>query len=300
MSRDGLRGNHTVQAFHRLDRRDALRLCGLVALLAIFPISAAAQTAGNGKAATEYLQSAQGSLSQRRSIRAEITEMVSLTNPPFKMTGSYVSAGLKLRLEYSVKLAGGAVGALREVCDGERLWTLTEMPGAKRVTRRDVRQILAAVESHRLRPDRAAAVDLALGGLPALLSSLQRSMQFDAMKEEQLDGRMLVVIQGRWQPELRQKFVGGDGELPAHIPDVVRLYFSKETQFPERLLYLKQQPSKKYQPLLDLHFKNVILDGPVDEREFELTPPDDVEPEDITRQYLDQLFPPDAPTTQPR
>jgi outer membrane lipoprotein-sorting protein len=239
----------------------------------------------------DYLKAAQERIGQHRTIRAEITELVGLTEPPYKMTGTYLSAGLKLRLNYQAKLPSGASGQFTEISDGERLWSLTELPGSKRVTRRDLRQILAAVESAKMRPERAASVDLALGGLPALLSSVQRTMDFDAMKEETDGPHKVVILQGKWNEEWLAKLVGKKGDLPAHIPDSMRLYFAADTAFPERLVYLKQQPNKKYKPLLDLQFRNVVLDGPVDDREFDFTPPEDVEPEDVTRQYLDQLFP---------
>jgi hypothetical protein len=263
-------------------------------LLAGAPDDTFAQAEKN--AAEEYLRRAHSALVARQSIQAEIHELVHLSDPPFHMTGTYVSAGLRTRLSYTVKLNSGATGSLVEVCDGERLWSVTELPGSKRVTRRDVRQILAAVQSAQGQPNRAAAVDLALGGLPALLASLQRSMQFDALAEETSDGRKLVIVQGRWKPEMAQR-LGGDASgqgLPAHIPERVRIYFAEDTQFPERVLYLKRFEEKKpFRPLVDLQFRHVQLDGPVDPKQFEFTPPENIEPEDVTRQYLEQLFPPE-------
>ncbi len=272
--------------FDRHRSHTPLALCGT--LIALFTTSTSfAQSAKP----TDYLKAAQQAIGQHRSIRAEVVETVGLTDPPFKLTGTYLAAGLKLRLSYQSKLPSGAAGSLTEVCDGERLWSLTELPGSKRVTRRDIRQILAAVESSRMKPERAAAVDLALGGLPALLTSLQRTMDFDAMKEETVDQRGVIVLQGKWNEEWLGKLAGKKGEFPPHLPEAVRIYFAADTKFPERLLYLKLQPNKKYKPLLDLQFRNVVLDGPVDDREFDFTPPENVEPEDVTRQYLDQLFP---------
>lgn len=242
-------------------------------------------------APVDYLKSALKQLEQRRSIRAGVAERVHLTEPPYKMTGTYLAAGLKLRLNYQAKLPNGATGQMTEVSDGERLWSFTELPGAKRVTRRDLRQILAAAESALPSPERAAGIDLALGGLPALLTSIQRSMDFDALKEEMVEQRKMVILQGKWNEEWMGRLAGKSGEIPGHIPDALRVYFAADTAFPERFLYLKLQPNKKYKPLLDLQFQNVVLDAPTDEREFDFTPPEDVEPEDVTRQFLDQLFP---------
>lgn len=249
--------------------------------------------------AAELLSASHQKLLALTHIRAELQEVVAIKDPPFRMTGSYVSAGLKLRLNFQVKLPDGVTGSLLEVCDGERLWSVTELPGSTRVTRRDVRQILTAMEQAKNRPDRAAAIDLALGGLPALMTSLTRSMQFQSVKSETVADREYWMVSGKWRSEFLRQLTGSEdkSKLPAHIPDAVRLYLAKETLFPERIAYLKQEPDGDgYRPLLELRLTNIVLNGPVDPREFDFTPPESVEPEDVTRQYLDQLFPPPVST----
>lgn len=261
---------------------------------------AVAQTAGAQAPpplpnAAELLAAAQQRLIGHNQIRADLQEIVSIKEPAFRMTGSYVSAGLKLRLKFTVKLPGNVQGSLLEVCDGERLWSVTELPGATRVTRRDVRQILSALEQAKTHPERAATVDLALGGLPALLTSLTQSMQFQSVKEDTLAEHKVWAVSGKWRSEVVKQLTGGEeeGALPAHIPDAVRVYLAQDTLFPERIVYFKQQgDSGGYRPLLDLRLTNIVLDGPVNPREFEFAPPENVEPEDVTRQFLDQLFPP--------
>lgn len=245
--------------------------------------------------AAELMIAAHQRMLSHTHIRADLQEVVAIKQPPFKMAGSYVSEGLKLRLSFEVKLPDGAKGSLLEVCDGERLWSVMELPGSTRVTRRDVRQILAAMDQAKGRPDRAAAIDLALGGLPALLTSLSRSMQFQSVKGEMLSEREYWKVSGKWRPEILSQLTGGDSKakLPAYIPDAVRVYLAKDTLFPERIEYLKQDPdSEEWQPLLELRLMNVALNGPANAREFEFSPPESVQPEDVTRQYLDQLFPP--------
>jgi hypothetical protein len=251
--------------------------------------------------ATELLATAHQRLLSHSHIRAELHEVVAIKHPPFRMSGSYVSAGLKLRLNLNVKLPGGVQGALLEVCDGERLWSVTELPGSTRVTRRDVRQLLAAMDQAKGRPDRAAAIDLALGGLPALLTSLSRTMQFQSVKAETRSDREFWMVSGKWRAEFLRQLTGSDDKtpLPTHIPDAVRVYLAQDTLFPEQIVYLKQlSDGEGYRPLLELKLTNVVLNGPVDSREFEFTPPANVEPEDVTRQYIEQLFP-SPPTTKP-
>ncbi|GIX03285.1 MAG: hypothetical protein KatS3mg113_0291 [Planctomycetaceae bacterium] len=245
--------------------------------------------------AEEYLRQARLSLQQRQSVRAEVKELVHLSDPPFHLKGLYFSSGNKMRMFFEVKLPGGTTGSLLEVCDGDRLWSEIALPRQKKVTRRDLRQILEAIETHRERPEAAINVDLALGGLPGLLASVARNMTFHVLKDDTLEGRPVIYIEGTWKPEWRQRFGAQTPEdrLPETIPDRLRIFFNPDTSFPERLLYLKRLPDREaFRPLLDLQFRNVELDEPVNDTLFEYTPPQGITPIDVTKQYLEQLFPP--------
>ncbi|MBI1345703.1 hypothetical protein GC163_05380 [bacterium] len=264
------------------------------------PSKPAPNQAEAARQASELLKQAHAQMISQSSVRAEVLELAHLTTPPLQMTGTYLSAGIKLRLEYQVKLPGGQSGKLLEVCDGERLWSYLQLPDSSKVTRRDVRQILSAAERADGRSDRAAAVDLALGGLAGLLTSLQRSLVFDAVKEETADDVPVVTLVGRWNAELSQQ-LGGDARqprFPAHIPDAVRLSLAKDTLFPVRLAYLKRSDNG-VKLLLDLRFRNIMLGGAVSDSEFDFVPPEGIEPEDVTRDYLKQLFPEQSNTTAP-
>jgi hypothetical protein len=259
------------------------------------PAKSAKPDPAQAKQAQTLLKQAHAALLSRRTIRADVLELATLSEPPLRMTGTYVSAGLKLRLDYQVRLPGNVEGSLLTVCDGERLWSLMKLPESQQVTRRDVRQILAAAERYQGNPERAASVDLALGGLPALLTSLQRSMSFDAVKEDTLDEQPVWILNGRWNSQLATE-LGGDAtkpNYPEHIPDGVRVSLVKDSLFPARLLYVKRR-EVGLRPLLDLRFRNVVVDGPVTDEEFRFTPPEATEPQDVTRQYIEQLFPESA------
>jgi len=252
----------------------------------IAPPDPAAAAAG-----LDYLRKAHEALVQHTSIQANLVEQVAIGDRRFQIEGNYVGAGLKLRLEFKVQIAGGASGGLLEVCDGDVLWSRLDLPDSRRVTRRDVRQILKAVTTSKSVPDSVLLAELGLGGLPALLSSLERTMTFTQLREETVNDRPLVVLRGVWRPEFSARWPrDGKGQLPTYVPDEVRVYFDRETQFPARLLYLKQAADGKgLGPLVSLEFRDVVLGGPVKEQQFLFVPPDDVAPQDITRQYLDQI-----------
>ncbi len=258
-----------------------------------------AESNDQGSEAAEFLIRVRQELQTHQSVKADLSQNVSIGDQHFKVTGQYLSSGnsttgTKLKLNYLVVPDQGAEGEMLEICDGKELWTVLTLPGSpKRVTHRNVLQIQKAAFAANQKgvPESTLNVELGLGGLTALLASLERTMVFDAMKQEEVDGHQRTILQGRWKKEVAQRFPKGkDDSLPPFVPDLVRLYVDAQTLFPERLLYLKKQPEKKaFRPLVNLEFRNVELDGPVDEKEFKFEIPPDVVPEDVTKMYVDRI-----------
>lgn len=245
--------------------------------------------------AKDFFDRVRQELPNHQAIKADLTQVVSIGNQHFKIDGEYLSAGKKLKLRYTVVPDQGVKSEMLEVCDGKELWTKLELPDSLRVTHRNVQQIVQAalVASKRDVPDTAISVELGMGGLVALLASLERTMQFDAIKEDDGDGNRRTVIQGRWKKEVFDQIAKDkEGALPAHMPDLVRLYVNTTTLFPEKLLYLKKIPAKKtYKQLVSLEFRNVEFDGSIDEATFKFDIPPGNVPEDVTKQFLDRLTP---------
>lgn len=255
------------------------------------------EAAENEPDATEFFEQVRQELQTHQSVKADLNQSVSIGDQQFKIVGQYLSSGnsadgMKLMLNYSVVPDQGVTGQIMEVCDGKELWTVLTLPDTKRVTLRNVMQIqkAAAAASKKNIPDTTLNAELGLGGLTALLASLERTVDFDVIKHDEGEAGPRTIIQGHWKEEILQRFPKGkDNSLPAFVPDLVRLYVNSETLFPERLLYLKKQPeSKKLRPLVNLEFRNVELDVPVDDSAFKFDIPD-VVPEDVTKLYLDRI-----------
>lgn len=242
--------------------------------------------------ATALIKRVHEALYAHSSIKADIDQAVTIGAQQFEATGQYISNGPKLRLEYTIKADKGISGALVEVCDGKELWSMMKILESKRVTHRDVQQIKAYAAGSRTVSDAVLAAELGMGGLPALVASLERSMNFDAMKDETTDEGARTVIQGRWKPEMLNRWPRGkDDSLPVYIPDLVRITIDQTTMFPVRIVYVKrvvEKEKKVYRPMVSLKFRNVELDGPIDDQVFSFDP-EGVVPEDITRQYLDRI-----------
>ncbi|MBC8112842.1 MAG: hypothetical protein H7062_00535 [Candidatus Saccharimonas sp.] len=285
-----------------------LLLAGLTGLLARSAVGQGDEKPASGKtgrveteatkssgqaAATEFVARVHAELRKHPSVKADIEHTVSIGSQQFRATGRYLNSGSKLRLEYVVKPDQGADGSLIEVCDGKELWSLMTLGGTKRVTHRDVQQIKAAAASSKNVPDAVLTAELGLGGLSALFASLERTMTFDAMKQDEVEGRSRTIVQGQWKNNVISRWKRKpDDPLPAFVPDMVRIIVDSGTLFPERIVYLKKQTEKDkkgYRALVSFQFKNVELDAAIDEQEFTFVPPEDVVPEDVTRQFLDRI-----------
>jgi outer membrane lipoprotein-sorting protein len=263
---------------------------------------------GKATPAEEFLERVRQELQKHRSIKAEMSQVVSIGDQQFKITGEYLSSGLKLRLKYTIDSAQGVQGEMLEVCDGKELSTLLQvMDSPPSVTQRNVQQILeaAAAASNQKVPEATLNGELGMGGLTTLLASLSRNMTFDAMKADESNGHSVTMIQGRWKKEriAGVQKEGGDG-LPPFFPDLVQIHVNSKTLFPEKIHYLKKQvqnsksqgPKKSLKALLSLEFRDVGFDGPVDDDTFLFLVPPKVIPVDVTKQYLDRLT---APVSTP-
>ncbi|MGE3314426.1 MAG: hypothetical protein AB7O26_04865 [Planctomycetaceae bacterium] len=245
---------------------------------------------------TETLRGARERLSGAsiRSVKARLIERVSIGDRKFTAEGSYLQGpDLKIRLEFRVSIGSGKgklEGSLLEVCDGTVLWTRNAIGKQPRITRRNVRQILDAAKSSDLQTILTA--ELGLGGLPAVLASLDKSMDFKTQRDEQINGKTFTMIQGEWNEAYRERFKGVSkkGRLPEHIPDAVRVYFEPDILFPRRIEFLKRvEDGEKLSELVQLDLVDIVLNGPVDEMAFQFEKSENEFPVDITDAYLQQL-----------
>lgn len=229
-----------------------------------------------------------------RAIKSRIIERVSIGGRRFRLEGSYLQ-GSDLRLKMEFKVLPEAAeprieGAFLEVCDGTILWTRHQVGSQIRVTRRDVRQILNASKS--AGGANLFAVELGLGGLPALLASLEQSMKFDSLTQEEVNGKKFTVVTGAWNDASLQMFKARIGNRPAsHLPDGVRIYFEPDILFPRRIDFLKKHGPlpEQAEVVVELDFLDIMINGPLDDRQFEFEPPNGIRTVDVTNDYLRQL-----------
>ncbi|HEX6985748.1 MAG TPA: hypothetical protein VF170_10235, partial [Planctomycetaceae bacterium] len=259
----------------------------------------AAQPAPAPADAATLLRQAREKLAGYRTLKAKMTETVEFGPRRFKAEGDYLQgADNRVRVDLTVAI-GENKGRLLQVSDGLVLWTVYDIGPKPRITRRDINQILAAAKGADAKATQLA--ELGLGGMPALLASIERSMDFKPPLTAEVEGRTFYVLEGEWKPELRQQFQNQAQQLPnptteqrplpAHVPDLVRIYLDAETFFPYRIRYLKRSgaPGVEPSPVLTLDFRDIVVNASLDPSEFQYVADAEAEVADITSYYLQQL-----------
>lgn len=273
------------------------------------------------KTAKQIVAEAVDRASRYSSIQADMTQAITMGSRTYSAKSSYVQGpDYQLRIEMEIfpirsirrstaaKSKGGekagrsdepeAVSTVLHICDGRVLWTQqTGQNGKSQTRRQDVREILKALkDDSRFTPDKLTA-DLGLGGVPALLTSMQNRMIFTGVRRDEIDGKAFLVVQGQWKPEqlaimMRGKEVDDDPVLPPFLPEYARVYFEEETLFPRRIIYLKRHKEtqrKVARPMVTLDFRNVKLNGQVDADQFRFTGSDSKSQQDVTAQVIQML-----------
>ncbi len=223
-------------------------------------------------------------------IKAKLIETVAMGNRRFTVSGGYLQgANFKLRLDYQMKI-GGTEGSVLEVCDGQVLWTRHQIGTETRVTRRDVRQILQAAAEGGF-PDNFVNVELGFGGLPGLFASIEKSIQFDQLKEDTQDGRKVLIIEGGWRAEMLTLWKANNPKapLPDYVPTRIRLFLDGNSFCPRRILYLGRNTEGSLRPMVSLDFSEIETNIAIPADKFKYSPPDGVFPEDQTQQFLEQI-----------
>ncbi len=258
------------------------------------------------------------------SISATVVETIALGDKSFKAEGRYLQKSFSrpsewhMRMELVAKI-GETTGSLLEVCDGEVLWTRTELDFGKKsvrdrkdqkestITRRNISEIMGAARKlGDVTAETALIANFGLGGQAMLIASIEQNMKFSPdMEEKTLRERPVLVLQGTWTDAYSMKLRGqpGGGALhlycPASFPDSVRIYVDRETGFPHRIVYLKKLVgARSLKPMVTLDFLDVELNQPIDNKEFEFQAPEGVTPVEQTKFYVDRLTPPADPRTQ--
>ncbi|HWL11200.1 MAG TPA: hypothetical protein VNQ76_22520 [Planctomicrobium sp.] len=268
--------------------------------------------------AVDLLDQAKTRLFERRSVQADVVQTVSLGEYRVRSSGKYVSAtGFRHRLQYQLSL-GDLTGEFLEVCDGQILHTRRQITPVNNkfdavaqpeteMTRRDIQRIrreaLGIKDGNPTADlsDALRAAEAGLGGLPAILAMIERTMILEPVRTQTVGDRDYFVLQGRMRPDRQKELLTGLGsaggqQVAGFLPDLVRVYLEQETLFPEKFVYLKKVSGKKEEgaarplvPLITIEYDNVILDQPLQESQFIYMAPPGLEERDETAMYIEMM-----------
>ena len=284
--------------------------CLLVAAFATWPVIAyaaaqeekAAETTGADKIVADAIST----LSKQSSIKADLRESVAIGTRRFIATGKYAQSGenqVRISLEIQPlektvavsdedgkkkaskkkKDSDTANSSILQVSDGKILWTQLTIGGKAEIQRKDIQEIAKAVAemaeagkaNNRWTSPEQMMSDLGIGGVPALLVSMQKRMVFQGSREQEIDGKPFLVVQGRWNEEQLKSFGAKAGDddpiLANYLPEYVRLFFEKKTLVPRRIMFLKRHPDRKQRfarPMVTLDLMNVELNHAIDPDQF--------------------------------
>ena len=244
------------------------------------------------------------------SIAAKVRYRVDLKGESTVGAGVYMQQGRgpERMMVYDLSLpTGETTSRVRHIADRSTLWIVEELVGANNYGRVDLARL------RRARPKSQAGVPsdgwLALGGLPKLISGLDRAFQFGPVTEGKLDEVRVWTLRGEWErdrlmnllPNQKDAIAAGQpfdrSQLSPQLPDTVIVHVGCDDFFPYRIEYWRspeaqkksddEEPVEKLLVVMELY--EVRLDGPIDADQFAFQPPPEIKPADRTVEYLDKL-----------
>jgi hypothetical protein len=280
--------------------------------------AATAESAGL-PAADEILTRMRMTLEELQSLKCEMRQTSLMAGMKLSAVGQYAEAsGNRVSLKYVIypmspekaedgkQLALDATppeldeaqnrGVLIQVSDGTVLSTSWKNGDTQRVTRRNIRDILAAAEASGAYDPKNAAMDLGVGGLRGLIARLQNSMEFAPVKSIQVGDRKVLEVTGRWNERVRKEvFKVPENTLVdprPQVPEYARVYVDAETMLPRRIQFLKRSmdPNEKMvRPLITLDLRNVVVNDTMEDSLFVFQAPENTPEEDQTEQVIQMI-----------
>lgn len=198
---------------------------------------------------------AASALRQHTSVSAKMRQRSNLFGEQLIGSGSYDQLGtgdlMRFRMEMKIQV-GEYVNSLQQVCDGRFFWVRTDSADDSSISRVDLERVRRAVgeigdvtQPARWKPWHA------IGGLPRLISQLDRSFRFGKPQNDTLHGVPVWILRGGWtQPCLakliaknRKGVVAGSadriGVLPDHVPNQVALVLGQDDLFPYQIEFYR-------------------------------------------------------------
>lgn len=235
-------------------------------------------------------------LEARPTFSADLLQQVHVYGQRLVGSGRYLQ-GLDLAADPPAPLARielllGASGSYQQVCNGKRIWTVSQASGDAELRSIDLATLERALASAERPPADLVRVAFAGCGLTRLLRAIDASVEFVEAAPGTLRGRPVWALRGRWNrdawiallPRQREALESGrppdTRELPEQAPDHFVVYVGRQDLFPYRI-DLRRHARPAYLPagyeagprvLFSWELVNVRFDVPLTPAQFAFDP----------------------------
>jgi hypothetical protein len=190
-------------------------------------------------------------VAEMKRIAARIDMTVDMLNQKFRLEGNYYKdTGNRLRLQLNLVGLGDTDSKMLQVCDGKILWDFQQVLQMQSCRKREIVPILDKLKN----PDLDAnfkfyiTSNLGFGGPEAMLSGLRKSVAFDQISDDKLDGLDVVVVRGTWRD--RSTLLNANDRplpltapLPPYVPANIAIYLGKIDGWPYKIEMIGNAPS---------------------------------------------------------
>jgi hypothetical protein len=243
------------------------------------------------------------SISCRMRCRGEIFGKRILGNGEYRQL-----AGASNRLRWDTKLqVGDAIVSVQQIADGKYLWINRRKPPATTLSRVELARVVTAERAAQTKsPASGQALGqmglAAMGGLPKLVSSLDRGFGFSRLNKTQLGDTPVFTVRGDWTPAVLAMLAPDQQEaakagrpidwnqVPEQVPDHVVLALGCTDYFPYRVEY-RRTIGDHYKVLLVIELYDVQCNVRLEQTLFSYQP-GTTPIIDITDEFIAGLLPP--------
>ena len=201
-------------------------------------------------------------------LETKLWQRVRVEDVTCEAEGRFLSGpGHRFRLDLKTH-RGATDRTVQVVSDGRTLWQATRLGEGTwgRSSRLRLNEVLALLD----RPDTAPVVrdefyqGQGCGGLPTLLPSLRRRVEWVRKEAVRRNDRLFVKLSGAWTPAAAAALAPAGKPWPAHLPRQCRLYLDPETSWPHRLEWWGPDPARGGDvPLVEVEFRDPMFNRPL-------------------------------------
>ena len=190
-------------------------------------------------------------LREMKRIAARIDMNVDMLNQKFSLEGNYYKdTDYRVRLQLNLVGLGDTSSKMLQVSDGKILWDFQQVLAMQSCHKREIQPILKKLEDPNLNEGFRIAIisNMGFGGPEAMLSGLRKSVGFDQMSDDKLDGLDVVVLRGTWRDRTtllsaNERPLPPTAPLPPYVPENVAIYLGRLDGWPHMIEMIGRAPT---------------------------------------------------------